>query len=445
MMSTPTSTAHAPGATPAPGRAGGAHADRTWCGQLELSGIDGPVVVPDGYPSARLLMRLHGQPVGFVTLPVGGGAVTAPEAMAALDHHQQALLDEHLASEGLGTARLPLPSAGTGCPTTLLAHPPVSVVVCTRERADILRACLGHLRSLTYPALEVVVVDNAPQDASTRDVVSDVVGDDARFRYVVEPRPGLSRARNRGWRTASHDIVAYTDDDVSVEPDWVHGLVRGFARREDVGCVSGLVCTASIEGAAESYFDARVSWSSRSTPATYDLTEARGEGPLYPFSAGIFGTGANFAFRRQALEDMGGFDDALGAGTLTRGGEDLAAFVQVLLDGRALAYEPGAVVWHHHRESMADLQAQMWGYGTGFSAYATKLLLDRRSRGPLLRAVPSGLLRLVLVPRRTRASLPAGIRAPRGLLRREVTGMLLGPYLYLRARTRVRRAAVALA
>lgn len=416
-------------------------ARRTWCGQLELSTADGAVAVPAGYPTARLLVRLHGQPVGFVTLPTGSGPLTVRDALAALDATQLAQLDEHLGAEGLARGEGRLPLAGPRCPAVLVDHPPVSVVVCTRERAEILRGCLHRLRALTYPALEVVVVDNAPTGTSTRDVVDEVVGDDRRFRYVVEPRPGLSRARNKGWRAASHDIVAYTDDDVSVEPDWVHGLVRGFARRDDVGCVSGLVCSASVEGEAEAYFDARVSWSSSSRAALYDLAGSRDEGPLYPFSAGIFGTGASFAFRRDALEDMGGFDDALGAGTLTRGGEDLDAFVQVLLDGRALAYEPGAVVWHHHRASMSDLRAQMWGYGTGFSAYATKLLLDRRSRGPLLRAVPAGLVKILLVPRRTRASLPSGVAVPRGLLRRELTGMLLGPYLYLRARAAVRRAA----
>jgi hypothetical protein len=62
---------------------------------------------------------------------------------------------------------------------------------------------------------------------------------------------------------------------------------------------------------------------------------------LYPYSAGIFGTGANFVVSRAAFEALGGFDEVLGAGALTRGGEDLDWFVRTLHQGFALAYEPG--------------------------------------------------------------------------------------------------------
>jgi GT2 family glycosyltransferase len=213
----------------------------------------------------------------------------------------------------------------------------------------------------------------------------------------------------------------------------VQGLLRGFARRPDVGCVTGLVATADLAGAAEEYFDARAaSWSSRCEPALYDLP-GDGTDALYPYSPGIFGTGASMAFDRDLLLAVGGFDEALGAGTRTRGGEDLDIFVRVLRAGRALAYEPAALVWHHHRADDGALRRQMYGYGTGLAAFVTKCLLTRGTRGEVLRRLPRGLGRMAAIKAATADRLgPAP--APAGALRREFAGFLAGPFLYLRAR-----------
>jgi GT2 family glycosyltransferase len=157
-------------------------------------------------------------------------------------------------------------------------------------------------------------------------------------------------------------------------------------------------------------------------------------GVLYPFSAGIFGTGASFAFDRQRLVRLGGFDEALGAGTLTRGGEDLDIFVRILLDGGAIAYEPAAVVWHHHRADEQSLLKQMYGYGTGLTAYLTKLLMHNATRNQLLRRVPAGLMKIVQIRNQTNERLGDTVAAPAGAMRREFTGYLAGPVLYFRAR-----------
>jgi glycosyltransferase involved in cell wall biosynthesis len=314
-----------------------------------------------------------------------------------------------------------------------------TVVVCTRNRAESLADCLARLRALTYPHLEVVVVDNAPSDDSTRRAVEAIAVLDDRFRYVRELRPGLSRARNRGLAEARGAYVAYTDDDVAVDPDWVQGLVKGFQRRSDVGCVTGLVCTAGITGAAERYFDARTaSWSSRCETQEFDIEGTGSPNPLYPYSPGIFGTGANFAFDRVLLEDLGAFDAALGAGTLTRGGEDLDIFVRILRSGHAIVYEPAALVWHHHRADRAALLQQLFGYGTGLAAFMTKCLADPETRGEVVRRVPLGLRRISGIRAQTRERLGDGAERPGGALLREFAGFAAGPVLYLRARRAVR-------
>jgi GT2 family glycosyltransferase len=413
-----------------------------WCGELALGGdalVQG-VLPHAGQPRARLLARLHGDPVGYVELSTGGGRPDAAEvARLAVDRYADRIT-AHLAAESASwtPGKAVPPPTGT-CPGRVESDTLVTVVVCTRDRGEALRDCLERLAALTHPHLDLVVVDNAPSDDTTRLVVEAVAARDPRFRHVLEPRPGLSRARNRGLAEARGTVIAYTDDDVAVDPGWVQGLLRGFARRADVGCVTGLVATAGIDTSEEAYFDARAaSWSTRCAPELYDLAGNAREDGLYPYSAGIFGTGANFAFNTALLRRLGGFDEALGAGTPTRGGEDLDVFVRVLRTGRALAYEPAAVVWHHHRADPAALLRQLYGYGTGLTAYLTKCLLQREVRGDVLRRVPRGLARIVQIPQATNKRLE-GARAPRGALASEVRGYLAGPALYLRARREVAR------
>jgi GT2 family glycosyltransferase len=392
----------------------------TWCAELDLSTGRVDAVVPrSDQERARLLVRLHGDPLGYVPapLPLDVAAVTAQ------------------ARERFAARIAQVESDDREVPTDDL----VSVVVCTRNRADQLAACLDRLARLTYPTLEILVVDNAPTDDSTRDVVAGVAARDPRFRYVVEPRPGLSRARNAGLAAARGRYLAYTDDDVAVDPGWIQGLLRGFGRAPDVGCVTGLVATADIAGAAEEYFDARAaSWSTRCEPLLFALDGPGSEDPLFPYSPGIFGTGANLAFDRELLLGLGAFDEALGAGTRTRGGEDLDIFVRVLRSGRSMAYEPAALVWHHHRADREALLGQMFGYGTGLSAFLTKCLLQRDTRRELLGRVPLGLRRMAAIRSTTQERLTEPAAAPRGALLREFLGFGAGPLLYLQARRALR-------
>jgi len=401
----------------------------TWCCEWELATEELRSVSPRGAQrTARVLVRLHGEPLGYLTLPLTdtGPADVAGAAWRAFADR----IEQHLAAEGVEVV---IPVAGEACPNRVVDEELVSVVVCTRNRSDQLAACLDRLRELTYPNLEIVVVDNAPSDDSTRHVVAAAAAADPRFRYVVEPRPGLSRARNRGLAVAGGTYLAYTDDDVEVDPDWVEGLLRGFHRRSDVGCVTGLVATAEITSAAEEYFDARAaSWSSRCEPELFSLDGAHARDPLFPYSPGIFGTGANLAFDRALLVALGGFDEALGAGTRTRGGEDLDIFVRVLRAGRAIAYEPAALVWHHHRADRDALLQQMYGYGTGLSAFLTKALVQRDTRREVLGRIPLGLRRMAGIRTQTRERLD-DVAAPRGALLREFLGFGTGPLLYLLA------------
>jgi len=419
-----------------------------WCCEFELSraGTLNAVADPADAAVMRVLVRLHGEPLGYLTLPFTSHE-PGPAIVSASWPEFGDLITDHLRADGVevpvGAARTGWrpPAATAECRNTIQGDEFVTVVVCTRDRAAALAPCLERLTMIRYPHVEFVIVDNAPADDATEQVIRAWAANDGRFRYVREPIAGLSRARNAGLAAARGDIVAYTDDDVAVDARWIEGLLRGFRTRADVTCVTGLVCTAAIRNSAEAYFDARTaSWSSRCAPELFDLSAASRRGPLYPFSAGIFGTGASFAFRRARLTKLGGFDEALGAGAATRGGEDLDVFVRVLLAGDAIAYQPAAVVWHHHRADDAALLRQVYGYGTGLAAYLTKLLLHRSTRALVLRRIPAGIVRIARIRSATRNRLPGTVTPPAGALAREFAGYLAGPWLYSRARRAAGRA-----
>ncbi|MGH9783736.1 MAG: glycosyltransferase, partial [Terriglobia bacterium] len=101
--------------------------------------------------------------------------------------------------------------------------PRCTVVIPTRDRPSDLERCLKAVTSLDYPRFDVLVVDNAPSDGRTREMA-------ARWGvgYVVEPLPGVSRARNRGARETHAEIIAYIDDDCVCEPTWLSALVQEF-------------------------------------------------------------------------------------------------------------------------------------------------------------------------------------------------------------------------
>lgn len=386
---------------------------------------------------ARILVRLHRQVLGFVTVILTDEDMAPAALFDAVRSQLAAPLARHLAVDGVSLATAVHRSVGgEGCGyrSGVGSQEPFSIVVCTRDRDESLAVCLKVLQQLHYAAFEVVVVDNAPATTATRDCFLRMVGDDARFRYLKEPVAGLSRARNRGLVEARSRWVAFTDDDVQVDPWWLEGLAAGLARDARVGCVTGLVPPAELDNASQQYFDRRFSWSTRVEPRLYSLADRRGLSSLYPYSAGLFGTGANFAVDRQLLLDLGGFDEALGAGSPAGGGEELDVFVSVLRADRSLAYEPSAVAWHHHRSDPRALHQQLFHYGAGLTAFLTRYVIDSRTTAEILVRLPQGARQIW----RLWSPAAIGSRPPVRLVLTELAGMLAGPMMYARGRCRLR-------
>jgi GT2 family glycosyltransferase len=399
-----------------------------------------PAAAPGGAPyrQARALVRLHGRPLGLVDLTLEDGRL-APAALAGRTWAALAgPVRRHLAADGVAPPPAGLPAAGLGAgpcrsAPSLDRAPHASVVVATRDRPEALVACVERLLGLAYPSYELLVVDNAPASEATAAAVGRHFGHLPQVRYLREDRPGLSNARNRGLAEAAGQVVAFTDDDVLVDPGWLANLVAALGAVPHAACATGPILPAELDTEAAQWFEAYAGFGKGWERQVFDLDEHRRPGPLYPYAMGQFGSGASLAFKTAALRRLGGFAAELGAGTRALGGEDLDIFLRLLASGAAIVYEPGAILRHHHLRDHAALRRQLHGYGVGLGAALTKCLLDRPARAlDLAVRLPAGLAYLLSPAspknRRKRADFPGE------LTRLELRGVLAGPAAYLRSR-----------
>lgn len=387
--------------------------------------------------TARVLVRLHGQPLGTITMSLSGGPVGPLRLAAAIREHLDSPLEQHLRADGADPVAMERLAEGidtvscAAAPNATADRPFVSIVVATRDRPDMLARCIDSLISMQYPHFEVVVVDNAPRDDRARGLIAERFADH-NVRYEVEPCPGVSRARNSGFRVAEGELVAFIDDDEVADSLWIDALVSGFSH-EGVTCVTGLTLPMELQTAAQEWFECYGGFARGYDLRLYDLDVNRGETRFYPYTAGIFGSSANVAFRRAALLEIGGFDPVLGGGTLAFAAEDLDAFLSLLFRGDRIAYEPSAIVRHQHRREYEALQWQLFTYSAALVGLMLKrAFLDRRVALDMLRRLPR------ILPTALRARRGAGQSDrndyPLQLRLTEVAGYLYGPVAYLRSR-----------
>lgn len=385
-------------------------------------------VAPGGpgrlYRSLLAVAHLDGDPIGTASVPVDHGGLVSHGRLAS---ELRAQLDVELAP--LATREH---NGGGHGPGSSDRQPrgrerSVSVVITTCCAPLALERCLRSVLACDHSNFEVIVVENRPSRSPTRRMLSERFRSEPRLSFTEEHRRGLSWARNAGLARAQGEVVAFTDDDVVVDPLWVRRCAEAFDRANDVACVTGLILPLELGSQSQLLLEQFAGFGKGFVPRTFRLADTV-VGDPFPYTPGVVGSGANTAVRTDVARALDGFDVALGAGTPALGGEDLDLYVRLALEGHALAYEPRAMVWHEHPDGPARLRRQVYRYGVSLGAMLTKQLAVGPGRRDLLEAVPAGIRYARDPASRKNAAKQADF--PRRLDWIERLGMLAGPAAY---------------
>ena len=411
---------------------------------------DPPGISPDraiggAYGEAWIFAFRGDRPLGKLVIGLENGPVAGDDVGRAL----RAAFGEGTASVGSN----PVPEA---------RFPPVSVVVSSIfSRGESLERCIAAISRLDYPDYEVVLVDNR------RDTFAPPAWTDSypNVRVIREPRPGLPTARNRGWAEARGEVVAFTDDDVEVDPGWLRALATPLMHDPTVGCVTGLVIPKELETPSQRWFEEFLGGFSGGFASTvyrpmkgsrrslwspagkYEVTVVDKAGAREVSEHSLFaaatkcGVGANMAIRTEILRKVGGFDPLLGSGTPTTGCDDVSMFATLLKAGSSIVHEPSAVVVHTHRREYEEFVHQTYAWGKGLTAWLTALSWQdpRNLVGVAVHVLP-GLAGIARRPWRVRAEQRSSRPTyPRRLFWYEISGMAAGPIAYVSSRVAASR------
>jgi glycosyltransferase involved in cell wall biosynthesis len=304
-----------------------------------------------------------------------------------------------------------------------MSKPRLSVILCTYNRADSLRATLICLSQLVIPRSipwELIVVDNNSSD-HTKDIVEGMKPMIPSLSYEFESRQGLSNARNHGLSVARGDIILFTDDDVCPDPDWAATLVDHIDR---TGCdAAGGFVAPAWETPPPTWFTERfygylaVHTSDRNVET--EVTDVQ-QAPY----------GANMAFRKSVFNKLGFFDSDLGRkGNVLAGGEEWDMFERMFNNGMRVMFFPDSRV--HHRIESARLTKRYlyrWRYQDSRTIAENQGAPGkRRLLGIPLYFFPK-LLRACLKSLASRLTQPADEAVYRRILCSHFMGTIVGLY-----------------
>ncbi|HEY5285510.1 MAG TPA: glycosyltransferase family A protein, partial [Solirubrobacteraceae bacterium] len=213
--------------------------------QLALSGRG------HAYRQLLVLVRQDGYPVGWRSFAVGADGAVSLEGLAG------------------GPIEVgPPDSARTPEPETL---PLVSVVIATCANSETAVSCVEAIQSAASGPYEVIVVENRPARSTVKHALDERFDGDERVRYVEERRPGLACARNAGLRAARGELVAFTDDDVTVDPAWLPAIRASFEADPEVDCMTGLILPLELETPAQLLLERFAGYAKGFLPRVYAL------------------------------------------------------------------------------------------------------------------------------------------------------------------------------
>jgi len=240
-------------------------------------------------------------------------------------------------------------------------EPVVSVIVPVLNGEATIEALLESLLKIDYPKekIEIAIVDGNSTD-KTRDIVAKYP-----VKLLIEKREGPNAARNTGIKHTNGEIIAFTDSDCAVPKNWVKKIVENF-RESKIGCVGG-----DVKGLNNDFFSKYADNSIFPMIRTFEKRkELDSIGPLEGCPVGC-----NMSFRREALKDVGGFDESIRYSF-----EEDEIIERICRTGYKLILDSQVLVWHKHRSNLRDVLKQSFKYGKG-----TGSLLKRPKNQKLVR------------------------------------------------------------
>ncbi len=300
-----------------------------------------PVVIE--FPQAGAGLGVEQDELVATAFGVGAAGVVAPSV-------SRPAVTDWLAARPIPQMRVdeasPFISLNGTCPPIPPRTPMVSVVICAYNAERTMLPCMESLRRLRYPNYEVIVVDDG-----SRDRTAEIAMEFPEFRLIRQPNKGLSVARNVGLYAARGEIIAYTDSDCVVDPDWLTLMVRAMVVGGFDGC-GGPNYAPHEEGRIEGCVAA-----APGAPCHVLVADDRAEHLA----------GCNMVFTKAALVAVGGFD-----AQFTSAGDDVDICWRILDAGFKLGYSPAAFVWHFRRNTVKAYYGQQRGYGRAEAALYLK-------------------------------------------------------------------------
>lgn len=237
----------------------------------------------------------------------------------------------------------------------------LSVIVCTWNRREQLKAALASIAASQLPPSvdwEVLIVDNNSTDGTPATCEEFLRSHPGRFRYIQEPRPGKSFALNTGIENSQGEILAFTDDDVEVSPQWLAEILRTIDAWNCAGVAGRIIATWSHP--KPRWFSDSGPYSLMAVIVSYEFGDTAHETTVPPF-------GANLAFKREVFARYGLYRTDIGPITEKKvGGEDTEFCRRVFSGGDKLVYAPQAIVYHPVDEArLTKKYFQAWYHAFG--------------------------------------------------------------------------------
>jgi glycosyltransferase involved in cell wall biosynthesis len=234
----------------------------------------------------------------------------------------------------------------------------VSVVICTRNRPDLIGTAVASVLANTYPSFDLLVVDQST-DGRTGDIVRGMTAQHPTLRYLHTDKAGLSRAYNIGIRATTSEILAFTDDDCVAPGEWLATIVAAFEAEPESELMYGQVLLpTALADKADDVPTLPIN-------APWRLNRRRA-----PFQ--LYGMGANFAARRSLFERIGLFDEVLGGGGPLKSSQDFDLQYRAYIAGVTTTYRPDVRIDHYGLRLPEQWPATDRAYGTGDGAFYTK-------------------------------------------------------------------------